>query len=94
MTLSNKQLLREFTQRHADARAPMTAWEAEVGVAHWTTPQDIKNRYRHASFISGGRVIFNIKGGRYRLQVKVDFDSQHVIVQRVGTHEEYNGWEL
>lgn len=94
MTLLNKEVLREFAARHADARAQVRVLEAEVLAAAWSSPQDIKARYQHASFISGGRVIFNIKGGRYRLLVKVDFEMQLVIVQRVGTHEEYNGWEL
>lgn len=94
MTLVGKQKLREFAQLHADVRGPLNAWEREVVAAQWTSPQAVKDRYQHASLISGSRVIFNIKGGRYRLQVRVDYELQVVIVQRIGTHEEYNGWEL
>jgi len=87
-------MLRDFALLHADIRAPLNAWEREVLTATWASPQDVKNRYQHVSFLAGGRVIFNIKGGRYRLQVRVDYEFETVIVQRIGTHEEYNGWEL
>ncbi len=94
MKLIGKQVLRDFSRIHADARPQLAAWESEVLTGIWRTPQDIKLRYQHASFISKNRIIFNIKGGRYRLLVRVDFEEQLVICLRAGTHEEYDGWEL
>ncbi|EOR7631858.1 type II toxin-antitoxin system HigB family toxin, partial [Escherichia coli] len=40
------------------------------------------------------RVIFNIKGNNYRLVVQVVYQAGMVIVERVGTHAEYDKWRL
>jgi mRNA interferase HigB len=55
---------------------------------------DIKARYSSASFLSDNRVVFNVKGNKYRLLVKVGFNLQTVIIQRIGTHAEYDKWEI
>ena len=54
------------------------------------SPQDVKNAYRHASFVADNRVIFNIAGNRYRLIVHINYDYQIVYVKFVGTHAEYD----
>ena len=60
-----------------------------VGRARWESPQDIKRVYRSADFLAGNRVIFNIKGNRYRLVVQVVYVGGYVIIEWVGTHAEY-----
>lgn len=84
--------LEEFRVRHADVRTQLNAWIAEVEEAQWETPGDIKARYPHASIIGNDRVVFNLKGNRYRLDVKVNYKSQIVLVKRIGTHEQYEKW--
>jgi mRNA interferase HigB len=94
MKLVGREGLEEFCLHYADIRKPLDAWIAEVQEAQWKMPQDIKERYVHASFLANNRVVFNLKGGRYRLDVKVSFKSQIVLVVRIGTHAEYNKWEF
>jgi len=86
--------LDRFKRKHADARSPIDSWLAEADDATWRTPQDIKDRYASASFLSGRRVVFNIKGNDYRLLVKVSFKNQIVQILQIGTHAEYDSWEL
>lgn len=83
-------LLAGFKQAHADARGPLDAWQLEVTRENWQTPQDIKRRYGSADFLSDNRVIFNIKGNRYRLAVQVRYQNGMVLVEWVGTHTEYS----
>jgi mRNA interferase HigB len=90
MQLVNTPILEELKASHADARGPLDAWRAEVELATWATPQDIKDRYATASFLSGNRVIFNIKGNSYRLVVKVRFQNGIVMIEWGGTHAEYD----
>jgi len=90
MLLTGRDKLHEFTSAHADARAWIENWIADVEAAQWRTPQDIKNVYSSASFLSGGIVIFNVKGNRYRLEVRVAFNTGIVITRWAGTHAEYN----
>jgi mRNA interferase HigB len=45
---------------------------------------------RSASFIANNRVVFNIKGNKYRLIVAVRYDIGIVFIRFIGTHAEYD----
>lgn len=82
--------IQRYTRKHANAKPALDAWLAETKHAEWTQPQDIKNRYRSADFLSGNRVIFNIKGNHHRLVVKVRYQNGIVMIDWIGTHAEYD----
>ncbi len=94
MKVLGLKVLYEFCSTHRDLQEQAQSWVAEVRETSWQTPLDIKTRYASASFLSGNRVIFNLKGNKYRLLVLVNFKSQVVIIKDVGTHAEYDKWEL
>jgi len=83
-------MLREFWEIHQDAEQPLRAWHAKTKRAKWTSTSDVKNDYRNASFVADNRVIFNIKGNRYRLVVAINYQYQIVYIRFIGTHDEYN----
>jgi len=56
----------------------------------WATPQDVKNTFRHASFLGNNRVMFNVKGNHYRIVCAMDYPRQAKYIKFVGTHDEYN----
>ena len=41
-------------------------------------------------FLSGGVVIFNVKGNAYRLEVTVAYRTGVVVIDWIGTHREYD----
>jgi mRNA interferase HigB len=86
--------LDEFKREHADARSQIDAWVREARKATWQTPHEVRGRYPQASFLGDQRVIFNIKGNRYRLDVKISYQTQIVFIVRVGTHAEYDSWSF
>jgi mRNA interferase HigB len=92
MKLLGKKLLDDFARLHADVRSQIDAWIAEVEEATWQGPMDIKARFRSASFLADNRVVFNLKGNRYRLDTKVNYKNQIVLVMRIGTHAQYDTW--
>ena len=53
-------------------------------------PQDIKALYRSASILKNNRVVFNIAGNKYRLIVRINYDSKTVFVRFIGTHRGYD----
>ena len=57
---------------------------------NWSSPQDIKNTFRHASFVGNNRVVFNIKGNDYRIVCAMDYPRQAMYIKFVGTHKEYD----
>lgn len=92
MKLVGKPILDLYAKGHADIRGPIKAWIDEVGIAEWKTTMDIKEKYPSASFLADNVVVFNIKGNRYRLVVKVTYKTGIVKVEKVGTHADYDEW--
>ena len=92
MKVLGKKVLEDFTQQHADVRSHVNAWLCEAEEVAWDSPHDIKARYASASFLADNRVVFNLKGNSYRLDVKVSYKNQVVLIKRIGTHAEYDNW--
>lgn len=90
MTLVNLGKLVEAGRKHAAAKGQLDAWAAEVQREIWQKPDDVKRRYGTASFLAENVVIFNIKGNRYRLAVKVNYAAGIVLLKWFGTHAEYD----
>ena len=90
MRLIARRPLREFGERHANARRPLQAWYAEITKAYWNGPDDVKRRYPQASILPNDRVVFNIGGNSYRLVVAMRYDIQIAYVRFMGTHGEYD----
>jgi len=90
MRVISRRTLREFLEKHPDARQPLETWFADVSRAVWNSPAEVKAIYRNASFIANNRVVFNIKGNRYRLVVAVAYPHRLVFIRFIGTHEEYD----
>jgi mRNA interferase HigB len=90
MRIISVRALREFWERHPQAELPLRNWHAEASHAAWKTPADIKAAHRNASFLPGGRVVFNIKGNDFRLVVAVRYTLGLMFVRFVGTHAEYD----
>lgn len=42
--------------------------------------------------LANNRVVFNIKGNKYRLDTRVAYRTSVVVVKRIGTHAEYDRW--
>ncbi len=94
MKLLGKQILHNFKGQYADARSQIESWEAEVEVAQWTTPHDLKSRYPKASLLGDQLVVFNICGNRYRLLTQVNYRNGMVLVKKIGAHKEYDNWNI
>ncbi|MDP1715773.1 MAG: type II toxin-antitoxin system HigB family toxin [Anaerolineales bacterium] len=89
MRLITRQKLSQFWETHKDAEDALKAWCKETEHAQWKTPSDIKARYGTADFLKNNRVVFNIKGNRYRLIVQIHYNTQVVYIRFAGTHKEY-----
>lgn len=90
MRILSRSTLRNFWESHPDVEEALKAWYYEATHATWQSPADIKSAHRNASIIKGDRVVFNIKGNKYRLIVSVRYDIGIVFIQFIGTHAEYD----
>lgn len=94
MQLIGKEILTTFKNDHPEARSQVEAWEAEVENADWKTPHDLKARYPKATLPGNQQAVFDICWNKYRLWVKVAYNTGIVIVKAIGTHKEYEKWEF
>ncbi len=90
MRIISRKKLREFWEKHPDTSQPLQTWYADTKRATWKSPADIKRVYGTASIIANNRVVFNIRGNRYRLVVVVKYEHGKVYIRFVGTHAEYD----
>lgn len=85
-------MLREFWEKpqYSDSKNALKAWYIEVKKTSWKTTQDVKDKYRNASFIADNRVVFNIHGNKYRLVTHINYAYHIVRVKFIGTHKQYD----
>ena len=94
MQLIGKELLDTFKKAHPDAQSRVEAWEAEVEEAVWQTPHDLQRQFSKVDIPGNQQPIFDIRGNRYRLWVKITYKLGTVLVKAIGTHKEYDGWKI
>lgn len=90
MRIIARRTLREFWERHPNSEQSLRAWYHDTHGAVWKSPADIRRKYANASILGQNRVVFNIKGNRYRLVAAISYDYQICYIRFVGTHEEYD----
>jgi mRNA interferase HigB len=90
MRIISRKMLKEFWEHHPDSRQALQAWYADVKQANWKAPADIKSVYKNASFVGNNRVVFNIKGNKYRVIVANQYAYDVVYIRFVGMNSAYD----
>ncbi len=90
MRIIAKRALREFWERHPDARSPLEHWYQQVRRANWNTPAQVTRQWPRASIVGRNRIVFRIKGNQYRLVVEIFYPGQQVFIKFIGAHAEYD----
>lgn len=95
MRIIARKTLRAYWESYGGPGQPalenaLKAWYREVSKAQWATANDVKRKYRNASILKKGRVVFNVCGNKFRLVVWVNYSVSVVYIKWVGTHAEYD----
>jgi mRNA interferase HigB len=90
MHVITKRRLREFAERHADARRPLEVWYKIMERARFTDSHELRALFPSVSFLGGHRTVFNISGNKYRLVVDMRYDLGRVYIRHMLTHGEYD----
>lgn len=90
MRIISTKTLSDYWKARPDTEQSLKAWCAEVKHALWKTSNDVITHYPMSDPIGNNRVVFNIKGNKYRLVVKIHYNTGIVYIRFIGTHAEYD----
>jgi len=83
-------MLIDFYSVHKETKSQLEAWYYEVKNSNWDNPIEVKEKYGTASIVGGNKVVFNIKGNKFRLVTKINYQMKTVLLKFIGTHKEYD----
>ena len=89
MNVISKRGLFERAAAFPDALPALRVWLAEATSAEWRGLSDIRKTFPVTDIV-GHLAIFNVRGNRYRLIVRMAFEAQRVYVKEFLTHAEYD----
>jgi mRNA interferase HigB len=90
MNIYNKSTLNNFAKKYADTKKELDLWYHDVTASRWTKPSDVTKAYQDASAIRNNRIVFNIRGNRFRLIVEFNYNKGNGFIVFIGTHAEYD----
>jgi mRNA interferase HigB len=92
MRVISRKRLKEAVLRHGNVEASLDAWYRIAKNAVWKSIEDVRKTYPSADPV-GPYTVFNVKGNRYRLVVKIEYRFGLVFIKEVLTHAEYDKGE-
>jgi|SRR3954468_7469542 len=90
MHIISRPKLMDFWKKHPDTEVPLRLWFKKVQTTKWKNINELKKDFPTADYIGNNRVIFDIKGNKYRIVVVVFFMGQKIFIRFIGTHAEYD----
>ena len=90
MHVISRPKLIKFWTKHPDSETALRVWFKKVGQSKWKSINDLKADFPTADYVGNNRLVFDIKGNKYRIIVLVFFTGQKMFIRFVGTHAEYD----
>lgn len=84
----SKSAWKDAVARDHTLEGPISEWYKIATRATWNNINEVKLVYPHVDFVDP-YTVFNIRGGKYRLIVKIEYRWQMIFVKHLLTHEEY-----
>ncbi|MBE2287928.1 MAG: type II toxin-antitoxin system HigB family toxin [Chitinophagaceae bacterium] len=91
MVVISYPVIREFIEKHPQAKDTINNWYRVVVMADWSSFHEIKGVFSNSvDAIGNDRFVFNVGGGNYRIIAMIFFDVRTVYIRFVGRHAEYD----
>jgi mRNA interferase HigB len=90
MRLITKRNLSQAIAPYSDAVAVVISWSAVIKANSWKSLNDIRENYSPSVDEVYGYTIFNIKGNKYRLIVRINYQAHIIYFKKFLTHAEYS----
>ena len=90
MNVISRKTLVSFYEIHADARESLETWFKVCRRATWRDYHEVLKAYPSADIVGDNRVVFNIKGNKYRLVARFSFRYKVIQIKWIGNHRDYD----
>lgn len=90
MRVIAKSTLRDFWEKHQECEQALLSWYKVAIKARWKNFNEVKEQFNSCKIIGEDRIIFKIKGNKYRLIIKITFTNQIIWIRFIGSHSEYD----
>jgi mRNA interferase HigB len=81
--------VRKKIEEDSTLEGPFSAWYKVATNAEWKNIHEVRAVYPTADFVDPFTV-FNIRGGNYRLIVKIEYRWQMIFIKDLLSHDEYS----
>jgi len=90
MRIIAKSTLRDYWLKNKEVEQSLLSWYKVANKAKWSNFNKVKEQFGTCKVLGNDRIIFKIKGNKYRLIVKISFENQLIWIRFIGTHSEYD----
>src|SRR5690606_35187582 len=90
MRVISKKTLREAWEKYNEIEDWLKQWNRVVEKSNWNNVNELKLRFPACSVLNNDILIFNVKGNKFRLAVRVNFKMRAFFIIFIGTHPEYD----
>lgn len=82
--------LKLFWEKHRDSAEALKTWCKLLKELNFKDFHELKEYFGAADQLGNGRVVFNIKGNKYRIIARINYAKGRVFIRFIGTHDAYN----
>ena len=90
MRIIAKSTLRNYWIINKDAEQALLSWYKVANRAIWVNFNEVKQQFGTCKIVGNDRIVFKIKGNKYRLIVKISFENELIWIRFIGKHSEYD----
>ena len=94
MVVISYKVIKDFSIGHPDAEESLNNWYRFAEEADWTNFNEMRSTYGSVDSVGNNLYVFNIRGGNYRLIVRIIFRVRTIFIRFVGTHKQYDKIDL
>jgi mRNA interferase HigB len=89
MRVISRKRLRKAQPDHPELFDPLNAWWKVAANVEWKNIDDVRKIYRATDPV-GRFTVFNIKGNKYRLIVRMEYRKHLIFIIAILTHAQYD----
>ena len=86
--------IRAFTEQHSDVEDQLNNWYVIAEQADSANFNELRQVFGSVDSVGRDLYVFNIKGNRYRLIVRIIFRVRTIYIKFIGTHKQYDDVDL